>query len=87
MSERFPLTTDDDLRAVPWTATRPVHRARRLTGPACATGAYRDHMAEQQFRTEASYTLGNYVEIFFRTPHFVKNTLLYCLMVLDRVRL
>ena len=27
-----------------------------------------------------SYTLGNYVEIFYRTPHFVKNTLLYCLM-------
>jgi iron(III) transport system permease protein len=27
-----------------------------------------------------SYTLGNYVEIFYRTPHFVKNTLIYCLM-------
>jgi iron(III) transport system permease protein len=27
-----------------------------------------------------SYTLGNYVEIFYRTPHFVKNTLLYCLL-------
>jgi iron(III) transport system permease protein len=27
-----------------------------------------------------SYTLGNYAEIFYRTPHFVKNTLLYCLM-------
>jgi iron(III) transport system permease protein len=27
-----------------------------------------------------SYTLNHYVEIFFRTPHFVKNTLLYCLL-------
>ncbi|MEW6376287.1 MAG: iron ABC transporter permease [Thermodesulfobacteriota bacterium] len=27
-----------------------------------------------------SYTLGNYVEIFYRTPHFVMNTLLYCLL-------
>ena len=27
-----------------------------------------------------SYTLSHYVEIFFRTPHFVKNTLLYCLL-------
>jgi len=27
-----------------------------------------------------SYTLGHYVEIFFRTPYFVKNTLLYCLL-------
>jgi iron(III) transport system permease protein len=27
-----------------------------------------------------TYTLSHYVEIFFRTPHFVKNTLLYCLL-------
>ena len=27
-----------------------------------------------------SYTLSHYIEIFFRTPHFVKNTLLYCLL-------
>jgi iron(III) transport system permease protein len=27
-----------------------------------------------------SYTLSHYVEIFFRTTHFVKNTLLYCLL-------
>jgi len=27
-----------------------------------------------------SYTLNHYVEIFLRTPHFVKNTLLYCLL-------
>ncbi len=27
-----------------------------------------------------SYTLSNYVEIFYRTPHFVRNTLLYCLL-------
>jgi len=27
-----------------------------------------------------SYTLSHNVEIFFRTPHFVKNTLLYCLL-------
>ena len=25
-----------------------------------------------------TYTLGHYAEIFFQTPHFVKNTLLYC---------
>ncbi|MBI3121060.1 MAG: iron ABC transporter permease, partial [candidate division NC10 bacterium] len=28
----------------------------------------------------AVYTLGNYEEILFRTPHFVKNTLLYALL-------
>jgi len=27
-----------------------------------------------------SYTVSHYVEIFFRTPHFVKNTLLYCFL-------
>ncbi len=27
-----------------------------------------------------AYTLNHYVEIFYRTPHFVKNTLLYCLL-------
>jgi iron(III) transport system permease protein len=27
-----------------------------------------------------AYTLNHYVEIFFRTPYFVKNTLLYCLL-------
>ena len=27
-----------------------------------------------------SYTLSHYIEIFFRTPHFVKNTLLYCVL-------
>jgi iron(III) transport system permease protein len=27
-----------------------------------------------------AYTLSHYVEIFFRTPHFVKNTLLYCVL-------
>ena len=27
-----------------------------------------------------SYTLSHYVEIFFRTTHFVKNTLLYCIL-------
>jgi iron(III) transport system permease protein len=27
-----------------------------------------------------TYTLSHYIEIFFRTPHFVKNTLLYCLL-------
>lgn len=27
-----------------------------------------------------TYTVGHYIEIFFRTPHFIKNTLLYCLL-------
>lgn len=27
-----------------------------------------------------AYTLNHYIEIFYRTPHFVKNTLLYCLL-------
>jgi iron(III) transport system permease protein len=27
-----------------------------------------------------TYTLSHYIEIFFRTPHFVKNTLLYCFL-------
>lgn len=27
-----------------------------------------------------AFTLSHYAEIFFRTPHFVKNTLLYCLL-------
>jgi iron(III) transport system permease protein len=27
-----------------------------------------------------AYTLSHYSEIFFRTPHFVKNTLLYCVL-------
>lgn len=27
-----------------------------------------------------AYTLNHYVEIFYRTPHFVKNTLIYCLL-------
>jgi iron(III) transport system permease protein len=27
-----------------------------------------------------AYTLNHYIEIFYRSPHFVKNTLLYCLL-------
>jgi len=27
-----------------------------------------------------SYTLANYAEVFFRAPHFVRNTLVYCLL-------